>query len=140
MEAAIASLESLKPGEIPNFKKTAVIYGVDQNTLLWCYRGIQGSQTEHYKNIILLNHRQEKELVKYINNLCVQGLPPIRALLHNFALEISGKEVGKYWLDYFLKQYNINLILKYISSIDIVRKRANSAFKYILYFKLLREG
>ena len=40
MEAAIASLESLKPREIPNFKKTAAIYGVNQNTLLRRYRGI----------------------------------------------------------------------------------------------------
>jgi hypothetical protein len=29
MEAAIALLELLKPREIPNFKKIAVIYGVD---------------------------------------------------------------------------------------------------------------
>ena len=40
MEAAIASLESLKPGEIANFKKTVVIYGVDRNTLSRRYRGI----------------------------------------------------------------------------------------------------
>ena len=43
MEAAIASLELLKPGEIPNFKKTAAIYGVNRNTLLQHYWGIQGS-------------------------------------------------------------------------------------------------
>ena len=87
---------------------------------------------------MLLNHRQEKELIKYINDLCTQGLPPTRALLHNFALEISGKEAGKYWPDYFLKQHNIDLVSRYTSSIDVVRKRANSAFKYILYFKLLK--
>ena len=40
MEAAIASLELLKPGEIPNFKKTVAIYGVNQNTLLRRYWGI----------------------------------------------------------------------------------------------------
>ena len=71
MEAAIASLESLKPGEIPNFKKTAVIYGVNRNTLLRCYWGIQGSWTKYYENMILLNYRQEKELVKYINDLYI---------------------------------------------------------------------
>ena len=96
MEAAIASLESLKPGEIPNFKKTAAIYSVDRNTLSWCYWGIQGSQTKHYKNIMLLNYRQKKELIKYINDFYAQGLPPTRALLCNFVSEINSKEVGKY--------------------------------------------
>ena len=71
MEAAIASLELLKPREIPNFKKTAAIYGVNWNTLLQYYWGIQGSWTKYYKNIMLLNYRQEKELIKYINDLYV---------------------------------------------------------------------
>ena len=44
---------------------------------------------------MLLNYKQEKELIKYINDLYIQGLPPIKALLRNFILEISGKEVGK---------------------------------------------
>ena len=87
---------------------------------------------------MLLNHRQEKELIKYINNLCTRGLPPTRALLRNFASEISGKEAGKYWPDRFLKQHNIDLISRYTSNMDIAKKRADSTFKYILYFKLLK--
>ena len=138
MEAAIASLESLKPGEIPNFKKTAAIYGVDRNTLSRRYRGIQGSRTEHHENMMLLNHRQEKELVKYIDDLCARGLPPTRALLRNFASEISGKEAGKCWPDRFLKRHNIDLVSRYTSSMDVARKRADSAFKYTLYFELLK--
>ena len=88
--------------------------------------------------MMLLNHRQEKELVKYINDLCVRGLPPTRALLRNFASEISGKKTGRYWPDRFLKQHNINLISRYTSSMDVARKRADSTFKYTLYFELLK--
>ena len=87
---------------------------------------------------MLLNYRQEKELIKYINDLCIQELPPTRALLRNFILKISGKEASKCQLNRFLKQHNIDFISRYTSSMDIVRKRADSAFKYTLYFKLLK--
>ena len=45
---------------------------------------------------MLLNHKQEKELVKYINDFYIQGLPLIRAFLRNFVLKISSKKIGKY--------------------------------------------
>ena len=87
---------------------------------------------------MLLNYRQEKGFIKYINDFCIRGLPPTRAFLRNFVLEISGKKASKYWLDCFLKQHNIDFILRNISSINIIRMRANFTFKYILYFKLLK--
>ena len=59
-------------------------------------------------------------------------------MLRNFTSEISGKVAGKAWPDQFLARYNIKLFLKWAIGMDKKRNKANSAFKYSLYFKLLR--
>jgi hypothetical protein len=58
IEAALAALESLEPGEIPNFTATAKEYGVDRTTLSRRYRGVQHSQEDQYANQQLLNPTQ----------------------------------------------------------------------------------
>ena len=39
----------------------------------------------------------------------------------------------------FLKKYNLDLILKYTISLDKKRSRADSVYKYLLYFELIRQ-
>ena len=95
IEAAIASLESLKLGEKPNYAKVARKYNVDQSMLSRRHRGVQASQEERTKNQQLLTKTQEKELLNYINKLCKRGLPPTKQIIHNFASEIARKQVGK---------------------------------------------
>jgi hypothetical protein len=59
-------------------------------------------------------------------------------MLRNIAKEISGKEeVGKHWADRFIKRHKINIISRWADGMDRQRKRANSTFKYTLYFELL---
>ncbi|KAF1992797.1 hypothetical protein P154DRAFT_595223 [Amniculicola lignicola CBS 123094] len=79
----------------------------------------------------------ERELLSYIDVLTCRGLPPTRQMIRNFASEIAGKQAGKAWAERFIKRHDINLLSRWASGIDIQRKRANSAFKYALYFKLL---
>jgi hypothetical protein len=80
---------------------------------------------------------QEGELVKYIDLLTERGLPPTRLIIHNFVEEIAKKDVGKCWVDCFVKRRKLDFVSKWASSIDSRRKRANSAYKYSLYFELL---
>lgn len=55
IEAALASLDSLKPGEKPNFTKLAREYGCNRSTLSKRFRGVQGTREEQYENQRLLN-------------------------------------------------------------------------------------
>jgi hypothetical protein len=58
-------------------------------------------------------------------------------MLRNFAKEISGIKPGKHWPSRFLKKHQNKLISRYTTGIDSTRKRADSTFKYTLYFELL---
>jgi hypothetical protein len=58
-------------------------------------------------------------------------------MLANFAKELSGNEPGKHWARRWVKAYKDKLISQYTTGLDCQRKRADSAFKYALYFELL---
>ena len=95
MEAAIESLKSLKLGEKPNYTKIAKEYGVSRTTLSRRHRGIQGTRAAKVDSMRLLNPTQENQLLLYIKGLCTRGLPPIREMIRNFAVDIVKKELGK---------------------------------------------
>jgi hypothetical protein len=137
IEVALADIESLRPGEKINYTKIAKKHGVDQSTLSRRHRGIQGSHQHQYENQRILNNQQSKELIKWIKNLTERGLPPSCSMLQNFAKEITGTKPGICWPHRFLKMYNEELISCYTTGIDSSRKRADSAYKYALYFELM---
>jgi hypothetical protein len=138
IDDALASLESLKPGESINYTQVANKYGCDRSTLSRRHRGVQGTVAKKIENTQLLNRTQEKELVKYIDGLCERGLPPSRQMIRNFASEIGGRQAGKSWVDRFIKRFDVDLVSRWTSGMDTNRKKADSAFKYSLYFELLR--
>ena len=110
IEAALKSLESLNPGETPNYTAVAKKYKVHRSTLSRRHRGLTRSRAEKTENKRLLTLTQEKELVEYIDRLCARGLPPLRQIIRNFATEIAGREAGKCWPERFLERYNIDLV------------------------------
>jgi hypothetical protein len=138
IEQALTALKSLELGQKVNSGQTAKKYGVERSTLSRRWRGVQGSRAAQYENQRLLSDRQELELVQYIDGLCQRGLPPTRSMLRNFATEISGKQAGSSWPDRFLKRHHLDLVSKWTTGMDKDRKRADSAFKYALYFELLK--
>lgn len=139
IEAALEALKSLKLGETPNYTKIANEYGVERSTLSRRHRGVCGTREHKYENHRHLNAQQERELLKYIDGLCKRGLPPTREMIRNFAEEITGKSIGKCWADRFVKKNHIELLARWTSAIDASRHKADSAFKYSLYFELLRQ-
>src|SRR6266566_2442863 len=138
IEAALAALKSLKPGEIPDFTATAKKYGVQRSTLSRRYHGVTGSREAQYENQQLLSHAQEKVLVDYINELTERGLPPSHEMIRNFAEEICGKEPGKNWPSRFVERHNTKICTGWTTSQDQCRHRADPAAKYALYFELLK--
>ena len=95
IEAALEALESLTIGEKVNYTQIAKKYGVNRTRLSKRHRGVQGSRADQYDNARLLNTTQETELIKYIEGLCVRGLPPSKQMIRNFAKEIARKAPGK---------------------------------------------
>jgi hypothetical protein len=137
MKAALAALDSLKPGECLNYTATAKKFGIGRDALSRRHRGIQGSREQQYGNQQNLSPVQESHLIEYVDRLCERGLPPTKRMIRNFAQEIAQKYVGNNWIDRFLKRHNIDIYTRWASGMEKERKEADSAFKYALYFKLL---
>jgi hypothetical protein len=136
-ELALEALRSLPPGEKPNISLVARTYGVDQSNLSRRYRGVTGSKEAQYNNQRLLSKEQSRELVKYINKLTERGLPPMNSMLANFARDISGREPGKNWASRWIKSHSDVIISCYAKGLDSDRKKADSVWKYTLYFELI---
>jgi hypothetical protein len=85
-----------------------------------------------------LHPQQEQELLRYIKRLTERGLPPNRAMIRRFASEIAKRELGKGWVDRYIKRYDVHLISRWATGIDRSRHQADSQSKYSLYFELLR--
>ncbi|EED17213.1 conserved hypothetical protein [Talaromyces stipitatus ATCC 10500] len=137
MELALAALRSADPGEKPNISLVARTYGVSQSGLYKRFHGVTGSKEEQYDKQRILTTTQSRALIKWINQLTERGLPPTNSMLANFAREISGKEPGKNWASRWLKAHSDKVISRYSTGLDSDRKKADSAYKYALYFELI---
>ena len=137
IEAALAAIDSLKPGEKVNYMQVAKKYGVERTTLARRHKGASTSSAIKVQNQLSLHPQQEYELVQYIERLGRQGLPPTRAAIQNFGSQLAGKRVGKSWVDRFMVRHRDHLIPRWTTGIDNNRHKADSGEKYKLYFDLL---
>ncbi|CAE7204954.1 HTH Tnp Tc5 domain containing protein [Pyrenophora teres f. teres] len=139
IEAAIAAIESLKPGEQFSYRKIAVQYGCSRTSLARRHQGRSGSREAMALNQQSLHPQQEQELLGYIDYLTEQGLPPTRAIIRSIASQIAHKELGVHWVDRFVQRWPDRLISKWTTGMDNSRHKADSGKKYSLYFDLLRD-
>ena len=138
IEAALEALNSLELGESFKYSDYAELYGCNRSTLSRRHRRVQGTCASKVQDDRLLNTTQEKQLIKYINDLCERGLPPSRPMIRNFASQIAQKPCGKNWVDRFIARHSSEIISHWASGLDRNRHKADSAFKYTLYFELLK--
>jgi hypothetical protein len=134
IEAAIAAIESLEPGEQFSYRQIAKQYCCSRIALAKRYQGLSTSRATQ-----AIPPQQEQELLLYIKQLTRQGLPPTRAMIQNFASQIAQRELGVHWVDRFVKRYPDELISKWTTAMDNSCHKADSGSKYSLYFNLLRE-
>ena len=137
IDEALAAIESLKPGKHFTYTEIAKRFGVSRSTLSRRARNKTQSMAQKLENQQILNATQEATLVQYIQDLSARGLPPTSHMIRNFASEIAGKYVGTCWPLRFIERHKLDLISRWTSGINASRRRADSAFKYALYFKLL---
>jgi hypothetical protein len=76
-------------------------------------------------------------LIQYINDLTKRRLPPTVAIVRNLAARIIGRQPGEHWAARWLLAYKDKLKSVYLLLINSVRKKADLALYYSLYFKLL---
>ncbi len=86
-----------------------------------------------------LNQEQESELVKYIEALTKRGLLPTREMIQSLASIVAKKKVGRNWVSRFLERNHAHLTSKWTTGMDRVRHKADSKYKYSLYFDLLHQ-
>jgi hypothetical protein len=137
IQAALAAIASLGPGEEINYTQIAKTYGVVRSTLTRRHQGKSTSCATRFENQQALHVQQELELLRYIERLTKQGLPPTRAMIRNFASQIAQRELGVHWVDRFVQRHPEQLISKWTTAMDNSRHKADSASKYSLYFDLL---
>jgi hypothetical protein len=139
IEAALAAIESLEPGEKLVYAQIAKKFGVEPTTLARRHKGASTSRNTKAQNQQALHPQQEAELVRYLERLHRRGLPPTRAMIQNFASQIAQRELGEHWVNRFLQRHPDKLISKWTTAMDNSRHKADSGKKYSLYFNLLRE-
>jgi transposase-like protein len=77
IEAAIAAIEPLEPGEKFSYRKIAKLYGCNCTMLAWRHQHHSTMYSLEAQNHQALHPQQEKELPCYIKRLTRQGLPPM---------------------------------------------------------------
>jgi phage protein D len=109
IEAALAALESLKPGDKINYTQSAAKYSVERTMLVRRHQGVSTSRATQAENQRALHPHQEQELLQYIERLTRQGLPPTRSMIRNFGSQIAKKELGIHWVDRYIQHYRVDL-------------------------------
>ena len=95
------ALQSLRLQDKPNISSTADEFHVSRSTLSKQFNASQQSHKQKARNQCLLSTQQEKDLVRYINTLTENGLPPTPAIVRNFVYDIGRKWPGKSWSQRF---------------------------------------
>ncbi|KAH8634158.1 pogo transposable [Alternaria alternata] len=94
IEAALAAFESLEPEEPLVYSRIANTYGCSRITLARRHQHLQASRSDAAHNRQAVRPQQEQELLRYIERLTRQGLPPTWSMIRRFASSIAGKELG----------------------------------------------
>jgi hypothetical protein len=99
IEAALAAIESLEPGEKLVYSQIAEEHGIDRRTLARRHQGTSISCNAQAQNQQAFHPHQEQELLLYIKQLTERGLLPTQAMIRRFASDIAKRELGKGWVD-----------------------------------------
>jgi hypothetical protein len=137
IDAALAEIDSLDPGEQFSYVQIAKKHGVNRTTLARRHQRVQAPRAEANRNQPKLTPQQEEELVAYIRELTGRHSAPTREMIRNFASAVADSPCSDRWVSRFLNRHHINLISKWVTGMDSNRHHAESEDKYRMYFDLL---
>jgi hypothetical protein len=139
LEEALSECNTFASTNKIPWSKIAEKHGVVRSTLTRTWRGETRSREEQAIAQQKLTPQQEKELVKYIDELTARHIPPTREMIANFASAVVQEPVSESWVTRFISKYSIDLISQYSTGMDADRHNADSYAKYELYFNLLQQ-
>jgi transposase-like protein len=111
IDAALAAIESLRPGEDFTYSDIARRFGVVRSTLTRRHQRASLARNTTDQDQRNLSQHQERELIRYITRLTERGLPPTQQMIQNFASCIAKKDVSLSWTDRFVKRHQEDLIM-----------------------------
>jgi hypothetical protein len=118
MDPIELAIEHLTLQDTANISAAAKLFNVDRSTLSRRWNGVSNPAAMSQENCRLLNDQQEKELIKYINQLTERGLLPTVSMVRNFARDIAGKLPGKNWSQRFCMRHEDKIMSRYLKNLD----------------------
>jgi hypothetical protein len=112
IDKAIEDLKLHEQDEDFSIRGIAKKHGVEYSTLRRRWTGQTGPRAAGHASQQLLSPQQEEGLVEYIGGLTAYGIPPTRAMIRNFASNISKQHVGNGWVTRFINRNHDHLISK----------------------------
>ena len=91
-----AAVAVFQRGEFTDYTEAAKYFKYDCTSVSKRIRGLTKTRKEvtyFYYTILMIE--QEEVLIRYINYLTNQGIPPTSSIVKNLTEEIRGREVGK---------------------------------------------
>jgi hypothetical protein len=119
IEAALAEIDALGPGEGYSYQDPAKKYGVWRSTLSRRHQAVHASHDDEAPKRRVI-HPQNEELVQYIERLTERLCPPTRRMIKNFAHPIAKKEVSESWITRFINRHKTQLISMWLTTILVL--------------------
>ena len=94
IEELVEAINSRNPEEEFSYTKFASANQVDRSTLARRHQGVSTSREVKALNQRKLNNTEEAALIRLINSLTEQGLPPNRLQIRNYAAKLAGNSVS----------------------------------------------
>jgi hypothetical protein len=90
---ATAAINVREPGDHLLYCAAATTFDVNRDTLRSRHKGLTRSNAGEAQRRMLLSPQQEIHLVRYIERLTEQSIPPTRKMIRNFASKVANWEV-----------------------------------------------
>jgi hypothetical protein len=134
IESAIAELRAAKK---PNISQVARDYKIGRTQLQRLFNGTRATRAQYIDSKHLLSPQQDIELVKLLDRLTRDGIPPTAKIVRQLAHSLCGKLPAKNWPSNWLKHHSGHLDSSYLIGFDLNRKKADNYYQYKAYFSLV---
>jgi hypothetical protein len=139
LSKAIAAINSQGlEGQI-SYRAAAKKSSVERTTLMRRYKHKTRSHADAVERRRLITTQQESELVRYIERLSEEALPPTRAIIKKYVAHIAEWEPSDSWVTQFLQRNKDTLTIKTAHGINRDRHKADNIDQYYNYFRLIHD-
>jgi hypothetical protein len=137
LESALKAINILKPGQHLTYRDLAKRHCCCRTTLSRNHKGKNAPHAIRAKAQLLVNERDEIEVVQYIKRLTERHVMPIRQMIVNFITPLVAWEPSYRWVSRFLHRNQRDLLTAWATPMEALRHKADSIDNYRDHFTLL---